>query len=37
MLIMYYVPHLYTEMEAKQPTKMPKSTPKNTKQTSPIV
>ena len=36
MLIMFQGHHLSTEMEGKKPTKLPKSTPENTKQASPI-
>ena len=35
MLAMYHVHYLSTEMQGKTPTKVPKSTPKNTNQASP--
>ena len=34
MLIMYHVHHISTEMEGKNPTKVPRNMPKNTNQTS---
>ena len=36
MFIMYHVYHLSTEIEDKKPTKIPKSTPANTNQASPV-
>ena len=36
-MLMYPVYHLSMEIEGKKPTKVPKSTPENTNQASPII